>query len=329
MFPHTANRWHEQRVENGVGNEPSAFAQVASRTAPAWWTADQHETSIADGSEQINGQGRRLPNGSASNGTSMGNGTSKTNGSSSTGHASRPPNVLATRSPPRTLPQSRPTWSALPHKGPATCELCCFCFQVLLAQLQGQSPPPFPALADPTFKAPLFVTWMKRRKSRNGSGQSVDSDLRGCIGCLEPVVFSPGLSEYAIRSSLQDKRFPPIQLEELPSLTAKLSILHKFETCSHVYDWQVGLHGILINFLDAHGRRYSATYLPEIAQEHGMTREVAIRELVIKSGYPGPCTEDILDRMQVQRYQSLVEGIAYGEYLSLSGAEVSAPGCQG
>jgi len=134
------------------------------------------------------------------------------------------------------------------------------------------------------------------------------------------VIFSPGISEYALRSSLQDKRFAPIQLDELPLLTCKVSILYQFELCLHADDWQVGTHGIIINF-DAHGRRYSATYLPEIPQEHGMTRDVAIRELVAKSGYPGPCGEELLARMQVTRYQTLVESLNYWEYLCLSGSE--------
>lgn len=216
----------------------------------------------------------------------------------------------------------RPTWPVLPPKGAATCELCCFCFQVLLAHLHNQPPPSFPSTADPFFKAPLFVTWMKRRKGKHtGVGEL---ELRGCIGCLEPIIFSPGLSEYALRSSLQDSRFPAITLEEVPSLTCKLSILFQFEPCLHAYDWQVGVHGVIINFLDSQGRRYSATYLPEIAREHGMTRDVAIRELVIKSGYPGLCDEELVARMQVTRYQSVVEGIAYWEYLCLSGTSACA-----
>merc|ERR1719373_1253220 len=109
----------------------------------------------------------------------------------------------------------------------------------------------------------------RTRRPKSKHSNAADLELRGCIVCLEPVVFTPGLSDYALRSSQHDKRFPPIQLEELPSLTCRLSILYQFEPCLHIYDWQVGLHGVLINFLDTHGRRYSATYLPEIPRDHG------------------------------------------------------------
>lgn len=304
----TANRWHEHP---DIVGEASTSLHVVSRTTPVWRNLEHNETSVTEPAETTNGcQIRRSPQSLCT---------------------TRPLTLADARSPKRApsppgppprrrspVAKGRPSWSALPPKGPATSELCCFCFQVLLAHLQSQPPPSFPMLADPLFKAPLFVTWMKRRKTKHGS---TDLELRGCIGCLEPVVFSPGLSDYALRSSLQDKRFPPIQLEELPLLTCKLSILYQFEPCLNIYDWQVGLHGVLINFLDAHGRRYSATYLPEVAREHSMTRDVAIRELVVKSGYAGPCGEDLLSRMQVTRYQTLVEGIAYWDYLCLSGSE--------
>eukprot|EP00930_Biecheleria_cincta_P008587 TRINITY_DN110076_c0_g1_i1.p1 TRINITY_DN110076_c0_g1~~TRINITY_DN110076_c0_g1_i1.p1 ORF type:complete len:367 (+),score=72.91 TRINITY_DN110076_c0_g1_i1:56-1102(+) len=142
-------------------------------------------------------------------------------------------------------------------------------------------------------------------------------ELRGCIGCLEPIHFHSGLSEYAIRSSMKDRRFPPVKLDEVSSLTCRLSILHQFEPCAHAFDWQVGLHGVLLNFSDSHGRKFSATYLPEVAKEHGMSREVAIRELVAKSGYGGPCTPEILDCMEVTRYQTIVESVAFREIQSI------------
>jgi uncharacterized protein (TIGR00296 family) len=133
---------------------------------------------------------------------------------------------------------------------------------------------------------------------------------------LDPIAVSPGLSEYALRSSLQDRRFNPISADEVPSLSCKLSILHTFEPCSQAYDWQVGTHGILIKFQDYEGNWYSATYLPEVAREHGMTHEVAIRELVAKAGYHGPCDRELITRMQVQRYQSTAESITHEEYLA-------------
>jgi len=177
--------------------------------------------------------------------------------------------------------------------------------------------PPFPQSADPLFKAPLFVTWLKRGCGENGKKWN-QLELRGCIGCLDPIVLGPGLSDYVLRSSLQDRRFSPVRLEELPLLTCRLSILHQFEKCAHIFDWQVGLHGVLVNFADASERQYSATYLPEVAREHGMTHDVAIRELVAKAGYQGYCDEELFSQIEVTRYQTLVESVTYAEFTSSS-----------
>jgi len=225
--------------------------------------------------------------------------------------------VAATITDNSSTPAPPVPWSTVPPNGPATAELCCFCFQVLIANLKSRPLPPFPLSADPLFKAPLFVTWLKRRCGENV--KSMDQfQLRGCIGCLDPIMLGPGLSDYALRSSMQDRRFSPVQLEELPLLTCRLSILHQFEKCDHIFDWQVGLHGVQVSFADASERQYSATYLPEVAREHGMTHDVAIRELVAKAGYQGRCDEEFFSRMEVTRYQTLVESVNYPEFMSSS-----------
>lgn len=222
---------------------------------------------------------------------------------------------------------TRPEWSTLPTAGEATADLCRYCFHVLNSHLRGQPPPPFPCSADPTYSTPIFVTWLKsRRDPRDPRGETSGSpELRGCIGCLEPISLGPGLPEYALRSALQDRRFPPIRHEELPFLSCKLSILHRFERCADVMDWQVGVHGVLINFPDARGRQFSATYLPEVALEHRMTREIALRELVAKAGYQGPCDEELLSKMQVTRYQTVVEHVPYREYVGALGGDGAEP----
>lgn len=43
----------------------------------------------------------------------------------------------------------------------------------------------------------------------------------------------------------------------------------RYEEAAHAWDWQVGLHGVILAFKcpNGSGRRYSATYLPEVARE--------------------------------------------------------------
>lgn len=70
-------------------------------------------------------------------------------------------------------------------------------------------------------------------------------------------------------SALKDTRFNPITKEELPKLYVSVSILRHFEEASGHLDWEIGKHGIRIEFYSEKGYKQSATYLPEVALEQG------------------------------------------------------------
>ena len=74
------------------------------------------------------------------------------------------------------------------------------------------------------------------------------------------------LGEYALISALEDDRFPPMTLKEVPQLSVGLSLLVNFTELQDPYDWEVGVHGVEIEFTEA-GREYSATFLPEVMTE--------------------------------------------------------------
>jgi uncharacterized protein (TIGR00296 family) len=122
-------------------------------------------------------------------------------------------------------------------------------------------PPPIPPFMEGLSPCPLFITWEKRDVA-----SSVDYRLRGCIGTLSPRPLATAVREYALTSAFGDRRFDPVRVEEVPNLRVGVSLLVKYEVCSDVYDWQVGVHGILIKF-HTEGLQYSATYLPEVAKE--------------------------------------------------------------
>ena len=54
----------------------------------------------------------------------------------------------------------------------------------------------------------------------------------------------------------------------MPSLGVAVSLLTQFEDMAHPMDWEVGKHGIEIDFRHG-GRKYSGTFLPEVAEEQG------------------------------------------------------------
>ncbi|KHN97138.1 ammecr1 family protein [Metarhizium album ARSEF 1941] len=153
--------------------------------------------------------------------------------------------------------------------------------------------------------APLFVTW------NTVSGHDVS--LRGCIGTFESQPLSVALPEYATISALQDTRFSPIAREELPELQAAVTLLTDFEEADDAYDWEVGLHGIRLSFVDR-GHRYGATYLPDVASEQGWTQDEALYSLVRKAGWMGGRSRWKSLALKVTRYQGKKASLDYPEY---------------
>ncbi|KAA8646058.1 hypothetical protein EYZ11_001938 [Aspergillus tanneri] len=126
---------------------------------------------------------------------------------------------------------------------------------------------------------PLFVTW-------NTLSKSGRKFLRGCIGTFEAQELSAGLKEYALKSALEDSRFSPIPASLLPALSCSLTLLGTFEPCTNAMDWILGLHGLRISFIHR-GRRYGATYLPDVPVEQGWTKEQTVKSLMDKAGWTG------------------------------------------
>ncbi|KAL4779582.1 AMMECR1 domain-containing protein [Aspergillus varians] len=129
-------------------------------------------------------------------------------------------------------------------------------------------------------KYPLFVTWNVLSKSGRKA-------LRGCIGTFEAQELSHGLKHYAFESAFEDTRFSPIPESLLPSLSCSLTLLGTFEPCTNALDWTLGLHGIRISFIHR-GRRFGATYLPDVAVEQGWTKEETVKSLMHKAGWDVP-----------------------------------------
>ncbi|KAL8538934.1 hypothetical protein ACS0TY_000797 [Phlomoides rotata] len=186
-------------------------------------------------------------------------------------------------------------------------EMVVYCFDTLVAHYNNEEPPP-PAFDEG--QHPLFVTW---KKVINGG----EPRLRGCIGTLEARCIINGFKDYALTSALRDRRFPPIQAKELPQLECTVSILTNYETARDYLDWEVGKHGIIIEFTDPdNNSRRSATYLPEVAAHEGWTTIEAIDSLMRKAGYNGTITTQLRKRIQLTRYQSTLFTMLYGEYVA-------------
>ncbi|KAL9946968.1 hypothetical protein D7B24_000775 [Verticillium nonalfalfae] len=157
-------------------------------------------------------------------------------------------------------------------------------------------------------ESPLFVTW-----NTVAGGPSRHRSLRGCIGTFEAQDLDAGLSEYALTSALHDTRFPPVAASELPTLEVAVTLLTDFEDCEGAMDWTLGVHGLRISFA-AKGRRYGATYLPDVAVEQEWTKEETLVSLMRKAGWTGrkDTWQDV--ELKVVRYQGKKESLEYEEY---------------
>ncbi|CBK23325.2 uncharacterized protein [Blastocystis hominis] len=184
-------------------------------------------------------------------------------------------------------------------------EMMMYCFDVILNRLTG-----YP-LAAPEFdvaqKYGIFVTLKKVHKNRR--------DLRGCIGCLMPITLD-NLKKYALYSAFGDSRFEPLTLEEVPELECEVSLLHTFETAKNALDWEVGKHGIMIDF-EVDDREFHATFLPEVASEEGWDQKTTLRYLVRKAG----CfmfDDELLDSIQCTRYQTEKAYLLFQDYVKMT-----------
>lgn len=139
-----------------------------------------------------------------------------------------------------------------------------------------------------------------------------------CLNTLPTVIVCPlGLREYALIAALKDTRFDPIGRKELKELKCSVSLLTNFESANGHLDWEIGKHGIQIDFdhpTSAAGSRrddsirrgdYSATFLPEVASEQEWDHLETIMNLIRKSGYRGRIDETLLLSLRVTRYQSV------------------------
>lgn len=188
-----------------------------------------------------------------------------------------------------------------------TQDMVYYCFDILLSHLKRAELPRSRWPKFPNDPYPLFVTWKYGKEKR----------LRGCIGTFTALRLHEGLREYSLSSALKDSRFQPVRLDEVHKLHCSVSLLTNFESDKNYLDWEIGIHGIRIEFHNEKGHRKTATYLPEVAKEQGWTRTETIDSLLRKAGYWKPVTDDFRNTIKLTRYRSEKIIVAYDEYLAV------------
>jgi AmmeMemoRadiSam system protein A len=105
--------------------------------------------------------------------------------------------------------------------------------------------------------------------------------LRGCIGHIEATEpLADTIVRCATSAALQDPRFDPLRPAEISGLEIEISILTPPEI-ARPDEIEIGRHGLLISCGWQRG-----LLLPQVAVEHGLSREHFLEETCRKAGLP-------------------------------------------
>ena len=112
--------------------------------------------------------------------------------------------------------------------------------------------------------------------------------LRGCIGFPMPdAPLINALIDAAISSAVEDPRFKPLSVNELPGLTIEVSVLTPMEPVKvdspkdYPSKIRVGLDGLLMRW-----QLGSGLLLPQVASEYGWGSEEFLCQASLKAGGP-------------------------------------------
>jgi len=188
-----------------------------------------------------------------------------------------------------------------------TVQHCVICFEALISAFNKEDS----IHSDNSLSVPMFVTL----KKITGDGK-IPSVLRGCIGTLTPRPLSD-LGIFALKAAFEDKRFAPLEKNELQFCELSVSLLVNYELGKDYLDWDVSIHGIIIEFeIDA--RLYRSTFLPGVVLEMNWSKQTSIDKLITKSGFEGLISSKFpYNSIRLTRYQSSKQTLSYKEYIAL------------
>jgi len=118
------------------------------------------------------------------------------------------------------------------------------------------------------------------------------------------------------RESIVNSSGRNLKKEDIESLVVCLNLI-KEQTkvrVKNLDNWTFGKHGIRIH-LEHDGKVYSKTYLPEIIQARGWTTKTAVKEGLARAGFTQEISREILDKVQLTRFETFRCDMMYSEYI--------------
>lgn len=104
--------------------------------------------------------------------------------------------------------------------------------------------------------------------------------LRGCIGytqAVEPLYQT--VSQCAVAAAVNDRRFPPVALDEMKTIDIEISVLTPLQEVSDLTTIKVGRDGLMIVLGNRRG-----LLLPQVATDYGWSREQFLASVCRKAG---------------------------------------------
>lgn len=109
----------------------------------------------------------------------------------------------------------------------------------------------------------------------------VDGKLRGCIGVIEGrETLGQSIVHCAQSAAFHDTRFPALRVDEIAGLQIEISVLSELFLLDPE-KIEIGKHGLFITAAHRQG-----LLLPQVAVEHGLSREQFREETCRKAGLP-------------------------------------------
>ena len=188
----------------------------------------------------------------------------------------------------------------------ATIEMCYYCFETLEKHFDEKT-----KINSKRFfenkSYPIFVTLDLEKDNKKY--------LRGCIGTFKADKLYDLIPEITMKSAFYDTRFKPLEKNELKDLACEVSLLVDFEDANDIYDWELGINGIIINFKSPiTGMETSATYLPEVAPDNNWDKKQTLINLIRKAGYYGGDFDNVIKSIKLKRYKTSKYYCNYKQY---------------
>jgi AmmeMemoRadiSam system protein A len=154
----------------------------------------------------------------------------------------------------------------------------------------------------PEWNAGDFDDVLRRPAGAFVTLNTLDGDLRGCIGSIQAVhPLYQAVASSAIAAAFRDPRFPPLHPGELEQLHLEISVMGPIEVVANVEEIVVGRDGLIMSL-----GRNAGLLLPQVAGEYGWDRPTFLQQTCLKAGLPRDAWQS--KECRIEKFSALVFG---------------------